>query len=67
MDLGEQAHQVKLIIRDRGSSYTAAFNAVLAAAGSDAAAFASSRRNNLAALLRRRYEARGEGFAPRRR
>ena len=33
MDLGEQAHQVKFMIRDRGSNYTAAFNAVLAGAG----------------------------------
>ena len=33
MDLGEQAHLVKFIIRDRGSNYTAAFNAVLADAG----------------------------------
>ena len=30
MDLGEQAHQVKFIIRDRGPDYTAAFDAVLA-------------------------------------
>ena len=30
MDLGEQAHRVKFMIRDRGSNYTAAFNAVLA-------------------------------------
>ena len=33
MDLGEQTHQVKFVIRDRGSNYTAAFNAVLADAG----------------------------------
>ena len=33
MDLGEQAHQVKFIIRDRGSNYTAAFDAILADAG----------------------------------
>jgi transposase len=33
MDLGEQAHQVKFMIRDRGSNYTAAFGAVLAGAG----------------------------------
>jgi putative transposase len=33
MDLGEQAHQVKFMIRDRGSNYTAAFDAVLASAG----------------------------------
>ena len=33
MDLGEQAHQVKFMIRDRGSNYTAAFDAVLAGAG----------------------------------
>jgi putative transposase len=32
-DLGEQAHRVKFIIRDRGSYYTAAFHAVLAGAG----------------------------------
>jgi putative transposase len=32
-DLGEQAHVVKFMIRDRGSNYTAAFNAVLADAG----------------------------------
>ncbi len=34
MDLGEQAHRVKFMIRDRGSNYTAAFDAVLAGAGS---------------------------------
>jgi putative transposase len=33
MDLGEQAHPVKFMIRDRGSNYTAAFDAVLADAG----------------------------------
>ncbi len=33
MDLGEQALQVKFLIRDRGSNYTAAFDAVLADAG----------------------------------
>src|SRR6266702_3415593 len=33
MDLGEQAHRVKIMIRDRGSNYTAAFDAVLAGAG----------------------------------
>ncbi len=33
MDLGEQAHQIKFMIRDRGSNYTAAFDAVLADAG----------------------------------
>jgi len=30
MDLGEQAHQIKFMIRDRGSNFTAAFDAVLA-------------------------------------
>jgi hypothetical protein len=30
MDLDEQAHRVKFMIRDRGSNFTAAFNAVLA-------------------------------------
>jgi hypothetical protein len=33
MDLGDQAHQIKFMIRDRGSNYTAAFGAVLADAG----------------------------------
>jgi hypothetical protein len=33
MDLGAQAHRAKFIIRDRGSNYTAAFDAVLADAG----------------------------------
>jgi putative transposase len=33
MDLGEQAHWVKFMIRDRGSNYTAVFDAVLADAG----------------------------------
>jgi len=32
-DLGEQAHQIKCMIRDRGLNYTAAFDAVLAGAG----------------------------------
>jgi putative transposase len=30
MDLGEQAHRVKFMIRDRGSNFTTAFDAVLA-------------------------------------
>ena len=33
MDLGDQAHRVKLLIRDRGSNFTAAFDAILADAG----------------------------------
>ncbi len=33
MDLGEQADRVKFMIRDRGSNFTAAFDAVLAGAG----------------------------------
>jgi putative transposase len=33
MDLGEQAHRVKFMIRDRGSNFTAAFDAVLVGAG----------------------------------
>jgi putative transposase len=32
-DLGEQAQRVKFMIRDRGSDFTAAFDAVLAGAG----------------------------------
>jgi putative transposase len=33
MDLGEQTHRVKFMIRDRGSDFTATFDAVLAGAG----------------------------------
>ena len=33
MDLGGQAHRVKIMIRDRGSNFTAAFDAILADAG----------------------------------
>ena len=33
MDLGDQADRVKFMISDRGSNYTAAFDAVLAGAG----------------------------------
>ena len=33
MDLGDQAHQVKFMIRDRGPNFTTAFDAVLADAG----------------------------------
>jgi transposase InsO family protein len=33
MDLGEQAHRVKFMIRDRGSNFTAAVDMVLAEAG----------------------------------
>jgi putative transposase len=33
MDLGDQAHRAKFVIRDRGSNFTAAFDAVLADAG----------------------------------
>ena len=32
MDLGEQAHQIKFMIRGRGPDYAAAFDAVLAGA-----------------------------------
>jgi len=30
MDVGEQAHRVKFMIRDRGSNFTAAFDTILA-------------------------------------
>jgi putative transposase len=33
MDLGEQSHRVKFMIRERGSNFTAAFDAVLTCAG----------------------------------
>jgi putative transposase len=33
MDLDEQEHRVKFMIRDRGSNFTAAFDAILADAG----------------------------------
>ena len=33
MDLGDQAHRAKFMIRDRGSNFTTAFDAILAAAG----------------------------------
>jgi hypothetical protein len=33
MDLGEQADRVKFMIRDRGSNFTAAFDAILAGSG----------------------------------
>ena len=33
MDIGDQAHRVKFMIRDRGSNFTIAFDAVLADAG----------------------------------
>jgi hypothetical protein len=33
MDLGEQTHRIKFMIRDRGSNFASAFNAVLADAG----------------------------------
>jgi hypothetical protein len=33
IDLGDEAHRVKFMIRDRGSNFTAAFDAVLAGAG----------------------------------
>jgi transposase InsO family protein len=33
MDLGEQTHRVKFMISDRGSNFTAAFDAVLADSG----------------------------------
>jgi hypothetical protein len=33
MDLGEQAHRIKFMIRDRGSNFTAEFDAALADAG----------------------------------
>jgi len=33
MDIGEQAHQIKFMIRDRGSNFTASFDAVFQATG----------------------------------
>jgi putative transposase len=33
MDLGDQAHHAKFMIRDRGSNFTAAFDSILADAG----------------------------------
>ena len=33
MDLGEEVRRVKLMIRDRGSNFTATFEAILADAG----------------------------------
>ena len=33
MDIGEQAHRVKFMIRDRGSNFSATFDAILADAG----------------------------------
>ena len=33
MDLGERAHRARFMIRDRGSNFTAAFDAVLPDAG----------------------------------
>ena len=33
MDLGDQPHRVKFMIRDRGPNFTAAFDAILADAG----------------------------------
>jgi hypothetical protein len=33
IDLGDQAHRVKFMIRDRGSNFTASFDAILADAG----------------------------------
>ena len=33
MDLGEQAHQIEFMIRDRGSNFTASFGAVFEATG----------------------------------
>jgi putative transposase len=33
MDLDEQAHRVKFMIRDRGSNFTATFDAILVDAG----------------------------------
>jgi putative transposase len=43
MDLGEHAHRVKFMIRDRGSNFTAAFDAVLPDAGSGPCSAASRR------------------------
>ena len=66
MDLGEQAHRVKFMIRDRGSNYTAAFDAVLAgrvmcdsAAGGAGSASALGRRRARSMRVVHRLPGRG--------
>jgi hypothetical protein len=60
MDLGEQARRVKFMIRDRGSNYTAAFDAVLADAGIRTVLcnVQTPRMNAIAETLDRRMPAR---------
>jgi putative transposase len=66
MDLGEQAQQVKFMIRDRGSDYTAAFDAVLADAGIRTVLcnVRTPRMNAIAETLDRRLPARAPGLHP---
>ncbi len=66
MDLGEQAHRVKFMIRDRGSNYAAAFDAVLAgrvmcdsAAGGAGSASALGRRRARSMRVVHRLPGRG--------
>ena len=68
MDLGEQAHRAKLMIRDRGPNYTAAFDAVLADAGIRAVLcnVRTPRMNAIAEQILRQYETHHNQHRPHR-
>ena len=67
MDLDEQAHRVKFMIRDRGSNFTAAFDAILADAGIRTVLcnIQTPRMNAISRTLDRRMPTRAPGPRPR--
>ena len=68
MDLGDEAHRVMFMIRDRGPNYTAAFDAVLADAGIRAVLcnVRTPRMNAIAEQILRQYETHHNQHRPHR-
>ena len=68
MDLGDEAHRVMFMIRDRGPNYTAAFDAVLADAGIRAVLcnVRTPRMNAIAEQILRLYKTHHDQHRPHR-